>query len=153
MRTGWWRFLGTLLLSSGFHSGLVGQPVLLRLEPPESASASLGGEPGEAGSPAVSLESRGSFEVNTFAGKREVTGYAIEPDSRVVALVLADSFLDEDWARVEAELVGLRKGLWPPSPTETRHRHRIGTPASRPVSNGRSVAACDSRGPAAGTGN
>lgn len=54
--------------------------------------------------------SRG-FEVQTFAGMRPASSEQVDPHPQVVALVLADTLLEDDWSRVEAELRRLRKGL------------------------------------------
>ncbi len=109
MSLGAWCALWVLLVGPGLQSGLLGQPVLLRFEPHEATDTSQDGEPDE---PVAVAPSRRVFAVNTFAGQRTVTGFPTEPDeTQVVALVLADSFLEEDWERVEGELVGLRQGL------------------------------------------
>ena len=111
LSTAWWRVIAALMLSSGVQSGLVGQPVLLELEVREEISTSEEGQPADTDEPTASPAPRRIFEVSTFSGKRTVTGFEVEPASQVYALVLADSLLEEDWARVEAELVGLRQGL------------------------------------------
>lgn len=111
MRTARSLVLVAALLSFGLQFVLIARPVLLELEPPAEAGANLEGETGDVGGPTELPDRRHTFEVSTFTGKRAVAGSEVAPDSRVTALVLADSLLDEDWARVEAELVGLRQGL------------------------------------------
>lgn len=105
------RPISLMLLALALQSGLHAQPLLLDLGPDEESSASQENGSGESGALPIPPEARRVFHVSTFAGKQEVAGFPVEPDGQVFALLLVDSFLDEDWARAEAELVGLRKGL------------------------------------------
>ena len=93
-------------------SGLHAHPVLLRLDEPEQDELATDSEPIKA-SPASnpSERTRPVFEVKTFAGTSSVRGHVVAGSELVIAFVLADSLLDEDWGRVESELIAVRKGL------------------------------------------
>ncbi|MDE0101014.1 MAG: tetratricopeptide repeat protein [Bryobacterales bacterium] len=90
-----------------------GQPVLLEMPALEETEREdpADGELHEGEPVILPTDVPPTFEVDTLAGKKTVTGFEVEPISQVYGLVLADSLLQSDWPRIEAELGGLRKGL------------------------------------------
>ncbi len=101
-----------LLVTAWYLPGLDGQPVLLRLEEPAQHQLGLDEEPSEVPLAAVPGDAnRPDFEIRTHAHARSVRGYSVIPGEGVTALVLADSLLEDDWKRIEPELIALRKGL------------------------------------------
>ncbi len=101
---------------------LLGQPVLLRIEPEatdhqseqqtEPAELLNPGPAGEAESdPPLALVAPREFNVETFAGRQSVRGYAADAVESIYALILSDSLIGEDWNRVEAELAVIWREL------------------------------------------
>ena len=127
------RALASVLLPFALASASVAAPLLLRIVPVESdeSVAVAEAEPSasqdaseEASSTEASLPPAAesidelstpgrspAYEVQTFAGMRPASSEQVDPQPEVIALVLADTLLDDDWSRVESELKRLRRGL------------------------------------------
>ncbi len=127
------RALASVLLPFALASASFAAPLLLRILPVESETSAAVTEVEPSASPdateeASSIEAspppaaesidelstlsrQPAYEVRTFAGMRPASSEQVDPQPQVVALVLADTLLDDDWARVESELKRLRRGL------------------------------------------
>ena len=156
------RALASVLLPFALASASVAAPLLLRIIPPDDETPAAAAEvetteseieteegsateelaPSAAPPEGLSLVGRSpAFEVQTFAGSRPATSEQVDPQSQVVALVLVDTLLDDDWSRVESELKRLRRGLPRNTPLRLAAVSELGLQLRSGIRNDRGLAA------------